>query len=114
MIVMNFNSFLTLFVISGIAAFLLHYVVRYRMVSGAEGFFGKWILGWLGGWLGSPVLGHWWETLKYENIYLAPAFLGSFAAVFGTVLFFKTVTKMFPAALPSKPSAEPAKGREAA
>jgi uncharacterized membrane protein YeaQ/YmgE (transglycosylase-associated protein family) len=114
MIGMSFNSFLTLLVISGIAAFIVHYVARYRMVSGAEGFFGKWILGWLGGWLGSPVLGHWSETLKYEGIYFVPAFLGSLAAVFGTVLFFKTVSKMFPAALPSKPSVEPAKGREAA
>ena len=114
MIGMSFNSFLTLLVASGIVAFLVHYVGRYRIVSGAEGFFGKWIVGWLGGWLGSPVLGHWWETLKYEGIYLAPAFVGAFAAVFGAVLFFKTVAKVLPAVSAAKPSVEPGKEREAA
>ena len=114
MIGMSFNSFLTLFVIGGIAAFLIHYVARYRMMGGATGFLGKWMLGWLGGWLGSPVLGHWWETLRYENIYLAPAFLGALAAVFGTVLFFKTLSKILPAGVPSKPAVETPREREAA
>jgi len=113
MIGMSFNSFLTLLVTSGIVAFLVHYVARYRMVSGAEGFFGKWIVGWLGGWLGSPVLGHWWETLKYEGIYLVPAFLGALAAVFTAVLLVKTVTKVLPT-VSAKPSIEPGKDREAA
>ena len=111
---MSFNSFLTLLAASGIVAFLVHYVARYRMMSGATGFLGKWMLGWLGGWLGSPVLGHWWETLKYEDIYLAPAFLGALAAVFSAVLFLKTVAKVLPTALSAKPSTEPGKGREAA
>jgi uncharacterized membrane protein YeaQ/YmgE (transglycosylase-associated protein family) len=112
MIGMSFNSFLTLLVTSGIVAFLVHYVARYRMASGAEGFFGKWIVGWLGGWLGSPVLGHWWET--YEGIYIAPAFLGALAAVFTTVLVFKTVAKVLTTVSAAKPSVEPGKGREAA
>jgi len=40
MIGMSFNSFLMLLVTGGIVAFLVHYVARYRIVSGAEGFFG--------------------------------------------------------------------------
>lgn len=114
MIGMSFSSFITLLVTSGIAAFVIHYVAGYRIVSGAEGFLGKWIVGWLGAWVGSPVLGHWWETLRYEDIYLVPALLGSFIAVFGTVLFFKTMLKIMPTAWLAKPSAEPGKEREAA
>ena len=71
-------------------------------------------MAWLGGWLGSPVLGHWWEMLRYEDIYLAPAFLGAFVAVFGTVLFFKAMATMLPAMPTVKPSVEAGKEPKAA
>lgn len=91
MIGMNFNSFVTLLVIGGVVAFVFHYIARYRVVEGTQGFFGKLIIGWLGAWLGSPVLGHWGENMRIENIYLVPALLGSLATAFGTVLFFRAL-----------------------
>jgi uncharacterized membrane protein YeaQ/YmgE (transglycosylase-associated protein family) len=97
MIGMNVNSFVTLLVVGGVVAFVFHYIARYRAVEGAQGFFGKLIIGWLGAWLGSPVLGHWGENIRVENIYLAPALLDSIAAVFGTVLFFKTLASLLAA-----------------
>ena len=91
MIGMSFNSFATLLLIGAFAAFVIHYIARYRIVHGVQGFFGKMIIGWMGAWLGSPVLGHWGENLRVENIYLVPALLGSIAAVFGTVVYFRTL-----------------------
>ena len=49
MIGMGFGAFLTLFVIGFIAAAVMHSVVRYRFLNGVDGFFAKWIVGWLGG-----------------------------------------------------------------
>jgi hypothetical protein len=40
--------------------------------------------------------------MQVENIYLAPAFLASIAAVFGTVLFFKTLAGMLVSVAPVK------------
>ena len=61
-----------------LAAGLLHYVVRYRLLEGFDGFVGKRIAGWVGAWVGSPVLGHWFEKVKLANIYLIPALIGAF------------------------------------
>lgn len=92
MIGMNFASFLTLLVISLVVSVVLHYLVKYRVVPGVEGLFGKLIVGWLGGWVGSPVLGHWWTNVKVENVYIVPALLGSLAAVFGVSFLLKVGT----------------------
>lgn len=92
MIGMNFVAFATLFVISVIVSFVLHYLVRYRLGAGIEGFLGKVLVGWIGAWLGSPVLGHWPQNLVLGAVYPIPALLGSITAVFGSVLFFKTLS----------------------
>jgi uncharacterized membrane protein YeaQ/YmgE (transglycosylase-associated protein family) len=97
MIGMNLVSFLTLLVISVVVSFVLHYLVKYRLAQGVEGFFGKLIVGWLGGWLGSPVLGYWPDSVKLGSIYLVPALLGSLAAVFGVVLLLKITECKHPA-----------------
>ncbi len=97
MIGMNVVSFLTLLVISVVVSFVLHYLVKYRLAEGLEGFLGKLMVGWLGGWLGSPVLGHWPESLKLGSIYLVPALLGSLVAVFGVVLLLKITECKHPA-----------------
>jgi len=89
MIGMDFVSFLTLLVISLVVSVVLHYLVRYRVVDGVEGLFGKLIIGWLGAWLGSPVFGYWGETVKLGSVYIIPALLGSLAAVFGVALLLK-------------------------
>ena len=79
MIGMCFVSFLILLVISIVVSAVLHYPLKYYARPGFASFMSKIILGWVGAWLGSPVLGHWFEGLKYENVYIIPAILGSLA-----------------------------------
>ncbi len=82
MLGMNFAGFLTLAVISLIAAVFVHYVFRYRMVAGFDGFLWKWIIGWIGAWFGSPVLGDWFHRVAISHVYIIPAFLGAFIGAF--------------------------------
>jgi uncharacterized membrane protein YeaQ/YmgE (transglycosylase-associated protein family) len=93
MIGMSFSAFLVLLVAGAIAAFVVHYLFRYRLLEGIDGFLGKWIAGWVGAWLGSPVLGHWFERLKVSDVYLIPALLGAFAAAFAITAFGKAAAK---------------------
>lgn len=79
MIGMNFISFLILLVISVVASAILHYVLKARIRTGIVSFFGTVIWGWLGAWLGSPVLGYW--AFAYQQVYIIPAILGSFALI---------------------------------
>ena len=80
MIGMSFSAFLTLLVLGLIGSFVLHTFVRYRVLAGLDGFVCKWIVGWIGAWLGSPVFGYW--GIHMENIYIIPAVLGAFIAPF--------------------------------
>lgn len=80
MIGMPFGSFLVILIAGVIAAFVLHFLARYRCLNGFDGFLAQWVVGWFGAWLGSPVLGHWW--FKIHGIYGIPALLGAFVAVF--------------------------------
>lgn len=82
MIGMGFESFLTLFVISFIAAIVIHNVIGYQFLGGVDGFFSKWIFGWLGAWVASPVLGHWFAGVAIGGQYIFPAFLGAFSTAF--------------------------------
>jgi len=79
MIGMDFLSFIILLVISLIVSAILHFGFKYYLRPGLNSFISKVILGWLGAWLGSPILGHWFGVLKYENVYMIPAVLGSLA-----------------------------------
>ena len=88
MIGMNFASFLTLLVLGFIAAAVMHFAIRYRMVRGFDGFIAKWIAGWIGAWLGSPVLGHWWFTI--QNVFVIPALIGAFVGAFSVTFLVKT------------------------
>ena len=80
MIGMSFASFLSLLILGIIAAIVLHFIVRYKMLSGFDGFLNKCIAGWIGAWLGSPVLGHWGPTVTH--VYVIPALLGAFIGAF--------------------------------
>lgn len=80
MIGMNFAAFLTLLILGLIAGVVMHFLIRYRMLAGGDGFFAKWIAGWIGAWLGSPVLGHW--AFHIQNIYIIPALIGAFIGAF--------------------------------
>jgi uncharacterized membrane protein YeaQ/YmgE (transglycosylase-associated protein family) len=89
MLGMNFWGFLTLAVISLIAALIVHYVIRYRVVNGFDGFLWKWIVGWVGAWLGSPVLGDWFHSVATGHIYVIPAFLGALIGAFVAAFLWK-------------------------
>ncbi|MGQ9619557.1 MAG: hypothetical protein ACUVTX_01055 [Bacteroidales bacterium] len=76
---MSFLSFLILLVISVAVSAILHFGLKFYIRPGFVSFLSKIVFGWIGAWLGSPVFGHWFEGLVYENVYIIPAILGSFA-----------------------------------
>jgi uncharacterized membrane protein YeaQ/YmgE (transglycosylase-associated protein family) len=94
MIGMGFGGFLTLLVISFIAAVVMHSVIRYRFIGGFDGFMAKWILGWVGAWIASPVFGHWFRGLAIESQYIIPAFVGAFSLAFMATLTCKTMAQI--------------------
>ncbi len=100
MIGMTLASFLTLLVISLVVAFVIHYLLRYRFSEGFDAFIAAAVLGWFGGWLGSPVLGHWPETLKVGSVYIIPAILGAAVAIFLGRFWFKAWAKVWGAKAP--------------
>ncbi len=79
MIGMDFIGFLILLAISLVVSAILHFGFKYYVRYCCDAFISKVIFGWVGAWLGTPVLGHWFEGLAYENVYFIPAILGSFA-----------------------------------
>jgi uncharacterized membrane protein YeaQ/YmgE (transglycosylase-associated protein family) len=83
---MPFLSFLVLLILSVVAAAVLHWVFRYRLLSGIDGFLGQWMVAWVGAWLGPAVLGHWFDSFMLWNIYILPALIGAFAGAFGGTL----------------------------
>jgi uncharacterized membrane protein YeaQ/YmgE (transglycosylase-associated protein family) len=89
MIGMSFSAFLTLMFLGLISSFVLHVVIRYRVLAGFDGFMGKWIAGWAGAWLGSPIFGHW--GIQVGNLYILPALLGAFAGSFLLTLAFRAL-----------------------
>jgi uncharacterized membrane protein YeaQ/YmgE (transglycosylase-associated protein family) len=95
MIGTNFLSFLVLLVAGVIAGAVVHYVARYRLLEGIDGFIGKCIAGWVGAWLGSPVLGHWFEKVKIGNVYLIPSLIGAFVGAFIIASSGKALAKAF-------------------
>jgi len=86
---MSFAAFLTLAIISLVAALLVHYAIRYRVVEGFDGFLWKWVAGWAGAWLGSPVLGDWFHRVAIGHTYLIPAFLGALVGAFVASFIWK-------------------------
>ena len=107
MIGINFWAFLVLLVAGAIAAAVIHYVARYRVLEGFDGFLGKVITGWVGAWLGSPIIGHWFDRVKIANIYLIPALLGAFGGAFAAVAGAKVVAKaLAPTIMPAAESRE--------
>ncbi len=93
MIGMNFASFLTLLVISVVAAFIMHYAIGYRVLDGFDGFLWKWVAGWVGAWLGTPVLGRWFPGVVISHVYIIPALIGGFIGAFLVAALCKAEAK---------------------
>ena len=93
MIGMCFVSFLILLVISIVVSAILHFGVKLYITPGAASFLSKVTIGRIGAWLGSPVFGHWWQGLAYQQVYIVPAILGSFALQILAVDAVRTVVK---------------------
>lgn len=88
---MSFISFIILLAISIVVSAILHFLLKCYIRKNIISFISKVIIGWFGAWLGSPIFGHWFDSLKYEDIYLIPAILGSFAILIFLVDFVKSV-----------------------
>jgi uncharacterized membrane protein YeaQ/YmgE (transglycosylase-associated protein family) len=91
MIGMDFVSFLILLVISVVVAGVLHFGLKYYVIPGLASYFSKIVIGWIGAWLGSPVFGHWWGGVNYQEVYIIPAILGSLALLVLAVDLVKTL-----------------------
>src|SRR5206468_13075555 len=62
---MSFSSFLALFVISAVCAFVFNSMLKLKLIHRGEGYLCELIMGWIGAWISSPVLGHWsWMTQR--------------------------------------------------
>ncbi len=92
MIGMSFASFLILLVISIVVSAILHFGLKYYVTPGLWSFCSKIVVGWIGAWFGSPVLGHWWPGLQFEEVYYIPAILGSAAVLILAVDLTKMVS----------------------
>ena len=108
MSIMGLPEFLTVTVLGLASAFVLHTLVRYRILNGADGFVCQWIFGLLGGWFGPRVFGHW--GLPVGSLYLIPAVLGAFTGAFLFAAAFKalaaaaTAPRQSAAAAPGTPA----------
>jgi len=103
MIGMSFSAFLDILVLGFISSFVLHVLVRYRVLAGFDGFMCKWIAGWIGGWLGSSVFGFW--GIHAGSLYVIPALLGAFAGSFSVTAVFRALINAAKSARKSDASA---------
>ncbi len=94
MIGIDFTSFLILLVVSAVVSAILHYGFKFYIVPGTASYLSKIVVGWFGAWLGSPILGHWWEGLNYQHVYIAPAVIGAFGILILAIDGIKTVSKV--------------------
>lgn len=104
---MDLISFLILVVISVVVSAALHWGMKYYVIPGLGSYFSKVVIGWIGAWLGSPVFGHWWEGLNYEQVYYIPAILGSLALLVLVIDGTKTFGSVSSAEETAAEAAEP-------
>jgi uncharacterized membrane protein YeaQ/YmgE (transglycosylase-associated protein family) len=90
MIGMDFVSFLILLIIAVVIAAIDHYGMKYYVVGGFGSFLSKVVVAWVGAWLGSPVLGHWFSGVAYNDVYIIPAILGAIGLLVLAVDMAKT------------------------
>lgn len=87
---MDFMTFLVLLIISAIVSGVMHYGLHYYVTPGPDSFVSKVVVGWVGALLGTRMLGQWWESLSYGDVYFIPALLGSAAVLVFAVDFVKS------------------------
>jgi uncharacterized membrane protein YeaQ/YmgE (transglycosylase-associated protein family) len=87
----GFISFIILLVISVVVSAVLHFGFKYYARPGFNSFISKVIFGWIGAWLGSPIFGHWFGGVKYEEVYIIPAILGCLSLLIIMVDLLKSV-----------------------
>ena len=95
MIGMNFISFLILLIISVVISGILQFLFKYYILPGWWSYLSKVLIGWIGAWLGSPVFGHWWQCLSYNEVYIVPAILGSLLLLIFAVDVIKSCVTIF-------------------
>ena len=78
MIGINFLAFLVLAAISVVVVAAKSLVIRR---SDTVELLSDLVLAWIGAWVGSPVLGHWFEGVAYQQVFILPALLGAVAAL---------------------------------
>ena len=76
MIGMGFMSFVWLLIIAVVVSVVMYYALQIRLKAG---YWAQLTVSWIGAWLGSPVFGHWFESVRLEKIYIIPAILGAVA-----------------------------------
>jgi uncharacterized membrane protein YeaQ/YmgE (transglycosylase-associated protein family) len=84
MIGIDFVSFVILLVISVVVSGVLHFGLHHYVTPGYWSFGSKIAVGWVGAWIGSPVFGHWPNSvpnLHYGEIFYIPAILGAAAVI---------------------------------
>ena len=76
MIGMSFLCFLWLLIIAVVVSVVMYFAFNIRL---AAGYWMQLIVCWIGAWLGSPVFGHWFESVMLGKVYIIPAILGAVA-----------------------------------
>jgi uncharacterized membrane protein YeaQ/YmgE (transglycosylase-associated protein family) len=109
MIGMGFTGFGTLLILGFLGSFTLHFLLRYRVLTGPDGVVSAWVVAWLGAWLGSPVLGHWGPHVGV--LYVLPGLLGAFALPFLAVSAFRALGRMLQTSRPEMGFSQPGSER---
>lgn len=85
----DFLSFLLLAGISIVVVAVKALVTPRRETREGSELLSDLVMGWIGGWLGSPVFGHWFEGVAYQQVFIIPAFLGAIAAVILKTAYYR-------------------------
>ena len=88
---LDFMGFMVLLAVALLVAAILHYGLKFYIVSGHWSFASKVIVGYVGAMYGPAFFGHWFEGLVVGGVYLLPAALGAFALVVLIIDVVKTL-----------------------
>jgi hypothetical protein len=98
-IAIDLVSFVLLLIIACVVAGVLHYGFKYYAMPGQWSFWSKVVVGWVGAWGGSTFW-HWWPGGRYNEVYFAPAVIGSLGLLIVVIYLEKLFWSKTPADLP--------------